>query len=145
MRARSAHLASAVTHPLIKPCSHTHAHARAARAPFLSAQAMLAEDAAAVRALSSELTSLEAHFASADPPTARFLRVLLALLAHDEPALPDMARLRPDYAASFERIFALIGDAGWAVRLSGANALRACVCVRRGSCGCVCLGFVRVR
>jgi hypothetical protein len=105
---------------------------------------MLAEDAAAVRALSSELTSLEAHFASADPPTSRFLRVLLALLSHDEPALPDMARLRPDYAASFERIFALIGDAGWAVRVLRARmrafGFRACVSVSVSVCACV-LGF----
>jgi hypothetical protein len=138
------------THPFIHTRTPNPAADDSARrhlpALSLSLQAMLDEDAGAVRALSAELASLEAHFASADPPTARFLRVLLAMLSHAEPSLPDMARLRPDYAASFERIFALIGDAGWAVRARArviACAARRCglrlrhACVPFGVCACL--------
>ena len=81
---------------------------------------MLREDTAAVAALCGEVASLAAHFDGADPPTARFLRVVLALLERREPPRAELAVLRRDYAASFERMFALSEDAGWAVRAGGA-------------------------
>ena len=92
---------------------------------------MLKEDACAVAELSAEVAGLEAHFAERDPSTSRFLRVILALLAHREPARADLRALRRDYAASFEAMFALIEDAGWRVR-----AAAACALARRHVQGC---------
>ena len=77
---------------------------------------MLNEDLRAVRDLVAELEGLAAHFADADPPTARFLRVLLSLLRNQQPPRAELQRLRADYAAAFRQMFALIEDAGWAVR-----------------------------
>jgi hypothetical protein len=94
---------------------------------------MLAEDAPALAELGLELEGLVAHFAAREPATARFLRVILAMLRHAEPERADLVCLRPDYAQSFTAMFALIEDAGWSVR-RGARRAAACAALRaRGS------------
>jgi len=79
-------------------------------------QAMLAEDRAEVAELRREVSSLVQHFSEQDPPTARFLRVILSLLNSQLPADVDLRRLREDYALAFDSMWTLLEDAGWAVR-----------------------------
>ena len=81
-----------------------------------SLKAMLAEDRAEVAELRREVSSLVQHFAERDPPTARFLRVVLSLLNTQLPDQDELRRLREDYALAFDSMWTLLEDAGWAVR-----------------------------
>ena len=81
-----------------------------------SLKAMLAEDRAEIAELQREVSSLVQHFSAQDPPTARFLRVVLSLLNSNLPAEDDLRRLREDYALAFDSMWNLLDDAGWAVR-----------------------------
>jgi hypothetical protein len=80
------------------------------------AQAMLKEDRAEVAELRGEVAALVQHFSELDPATARFLRVILSLLSGQLPEQAELLRLREDYALAFDSMWALLEDAGWAVR-----------------------------
>ena len=78
---------------------------------------MLKEDRAEVAELRGEVEALVLHFSERDPATARFLRVIACMLNSQLPQRDELLRLREDYARSFDSMWALLEDAGWAVRL----------------------------
>ena len=86
---------------------------------------MLKDDRAEVAELRGEVAALVQHFsgAGADPATARFLRVILALLNSQLPEQGELLRLREDYALAFDSMWLLLEDAGWAVRRGAACEL----------------------
>lgn len=86
---------------------------------------MLKEDRAEVAELRGEVAALVQHFNELDPATARFLRVILSMLSNELPERGELLRLREDYAVAFDSMWALLEDAGWAVRCVRSQPLAA--------------------